>query len=116
MINRGVKIGGGSDCPVDPLDPIYQIYSAVTRGKYENIKLYKYSENECLTPIEALKLFTINAAYIGFEENEKGSIEIGKAADFVVLSDDITSIPDEKIKDVKVLMTIVNGNIEYSAF
>lgn len=114
FMREGVYIGGGSDCPVDPLDPIYQIYSAVTRGKYEGIKLYKYTPEECLTPVEALKVFTINAAYLGFEEDVKGSISPGKLADLVILSDDITSICEENIKDVKVLATIVDGKIVHS--
>jgi len=114
FMKEGVPIGGGSDCPVDPLDPIYQIYSAVTRGKYENIKLYSYTPEECLTPMEALKIFTIDAAYLGFEEDLKGSIVVGKLADLTVLSDDITSVPEEDIKNIRVLATIVNGEIVFS--
>ncbi|MCS7386618.1 MAG: amidohydrolase [archaeon GB-1867-005] len=115
MMKSGVRIGGGSDCPVDPLDPIYQIYSAVTRGKFEKIKLYEYTANECLTPLEAIRMFTLDAAYLGFEEDIKGSIKVGKVADIVVLSDDPTEIPAEKLKDIEVIMTIVNGAIVYSA-
>jgi len=115
MIEAGVKIAGGSDCPVDPLDPLYQIYSAVSRGKYDGIKLYKYTYDECLTPIEAALLFTKNAAYIGFEEKIKGSLEVGKYADMIVLSEDPFSIDESRIKDVKVLMTIVNGEIVYKS-
>ncbi|MCX8168740.1 MAG: amidohydrolase [Candidatus Methanomethylicia archaeon] len=114
MLKASLNIAGGSDCPVDPLNPLYQIYSAVTRGKYENIELYNYTQNECLNVLEAIKLFTRNAAYIGFEENVKGTLEIGKFADVVVLSDDITTIDSAKIKDVKVLTTIVNGKIVYT--
>jgi len=115
MLKADVKIAGGSDCPVDPLNPLYQIYSAVTRGKYENIELYNYTEDECLTPLEAIKLFTKNAAYIGFEEDVKGSIEVGKFADMVVLSDDPLKVDESVIKDIKVLATFVNGEMVYKS-
>jgi len=115
MMKAGVKIAGGSDCPVDPLDPLYQIYSAVSRGRYDGIELYKYTFDECLAPVEAVSLFTRNAAYIGFEEGVKGSLEVGKYADMVVLSEDPLSMDESGIKDVKVLMTIVNGGIVYKS-
>ncbi|MEM2184501.1 MAG: amidohydrolase [Candidatus Methanomethylicia archaeon] len=115
MLKSGLKIAGGSDCPVDPLDPLYQIYSAVTRGKYENIELYNYTRDECLTPLEAIKLFTRNAAYIGFEEDVKGSIDVGKFADMVILSDDPLTVNESMIKDIKVLATFVDGKLVYKS-
>lgn len=113
MIEHGVYTSGGSDCPVDPLDPLYQIYSAVSRGKFDGIELYKYTEMECLSPIEAIKLFTRYASYVGFEENLKGTIEVGKLADMIVLSEDPLNIEANKIKDAYVLITIVGGEIVY---
>jgi predicted amidohydrolase YtcJ len=68
-----------------------------------------------MTRIEALKSYTINAAYGAFEESKKGTIEIGKLADFTVFSQNLITIPDNKILDTKVLYTIVNGKIEYRA-
>lgn len=115
MIKANLKIAGGSDCPVDPLDPLYQIYSAVTRGKYEKIELYNYTQDECLTPLEAVKLFTRNAAYIGFEEDVKGSIDVGKFADMVILSDDPLTVNESMIKDIKVLATFVDGKLVYKS-
>lgn len=115
LMEREILIGGGSDSPVDPLNPIYQIYSAVTRGRYEGIELYKYTVNECLEPIDAIRLFTLNAAKLGFEEDVKGSIKIGKFADLIVLSHDPTEINGEELKNIKVLITIVNGEIAYSS-
>ncbi|MEM2305600.1 MAG: amidohydrolase family protein, partial [Candidatus Methanomethylicia archaeon] len=105
---------GGSDCPVENMSPLYQIYSAVTRGKYEGVKLYKYTESECVTVLDAIKLFTMNAAYAGFEEKIKGSIEPGKLADVIVLSENPLTTSPERIKDIKVCMTIIDGDIKYS--
>ncbi|MBT5387072.1 MAG: amidohydrolase family protein, partial [Candidatus Marinimicrobia bacterium] len=67
------------------------------------------------TRFEALKSYTINAAYGAFEENIKGSIQVGKYADFTVLSQDIMTIPESDILDTKIVYTIVNGIIEYQA-
>lgn len=113
MIEKGIVIGGGSDAPVDPLDPIYGIYSAVTRGCYDNIELCRYTSNEKLSVLEAIKLYTKYAAYLGFEEGKLGSIEVGKYADLVILSKDIMNVPEDKIKDIRVKMTIVDGKIVY---
>ena len=113
MLDTGIAVGGGSDAPVDPLNPIYGIYSAVTRGCFDNIPLCKYTPNEKLSLMEGIKLYTKYAAYLGFDENELGSIETSKYADLVILSEDITKIPKEKIKNVEVKMTIVNGKIVY---
>ena len=68
-----------------------------------------------MTRLEALKSYTINAAYGAFEEDKKGSIEIGKFADFTVFSQNLITVPDDKILDTKILYTIVNGKIEYRA-
>ena len=69
---------------------------------------------ERLSVDEAIQAFTVNAAYASFEEKRKGSIEEGKLADFVVLSEDITRMPPENIKDVRVEMTVVGGRIVYA--
>ncbi len=113
LLNKGIVIGGGSDAPVDPIDPIYGIYSAVTRGCYDNIELCKYTENEKMSLEEALKLYTKYAAYIGFDEDSLGSIEVGKYADMVILSHNLDEVSPKDIKNVKVVMTIVAGKIVY---
>ena len=66
-----------------------------------------------MTRLEALKTYTINAAYAAFEEDIKGSIEIGKYADFTVLSKNIITIPEDEILQTDILYTIINGQIEY---
>jgi len=114
LINRGVRIAGGSDCPVENMSPLYQIYSAVTRGRYEGLELYKYTGIECVSVLDAIKLFTLDAAYAGFEEEIKGSIEPGKLADIVVLSENPLTMDPERIKDIRVCITIVDGDVKYS--
>jgi adenine deaminase len=68
---------------------------------------------ERLTILEALKLYTVNGAYVGFEEKEKGSLEVGKLADFIVVDRDVLSVPSEQLKDVHVLETFVGGKMIY---
>jgi predicted amidohydrolase YtcJ len=105
LMEKGVLVTGGSDCPVEPISPLLGIYAAVNR---------KTSPQERITVEEALHIYTVNAAYASFEEKIKGSIEVGKLADLVVLSDDLRRIEPGKIKDVEVEMTIVGGKIVYT--
>jgi predicted amidohydrolase YtcJ len=79
-------------------------------GKNEN----GWIPEQKITVEEALRAYTINAAYASFEEGIKGSLEPGKLADFVVLEKDITTIPTPEIKDVAVLMTVVGGTAVYT--
>ena len=68
---------------------------------------------ERLTVAEALQLYTRNGAYIGFEENQKGSLEPGKLADFIVIDRDVLTVPEDQLKDVQVLKTFVGGELQY---
>jgi predicted amidohydrolase YtcJ len=104
LIKAGAAVCGGSDCPVDPISPLLGIWAAVVRQR---------NSSESLTVEEAIRLYTVNAAYADFEENLKGIIEEGKLADMVVLSHDPFEIKPEKIKDIQVLMTIVGGQISF---
>jgi len=106
LTKSGVVIAGSSDCPTEILNPILGIHAAVTRGGSV--------PEESLNVNEAVEAFTFNAAYASFEEESKGSIEVGKLADFVVLSEDITQISSERIKDVRVEMTVIGGRIVYT--
>jgi len=105
LIDNGVLITGGSDCPVELINPLLGVYALVAREPFPE---------ERVSVEEALKVYTINAAYASFEEKVKGSIELGKLADFIVLSHNPLMIKPEKIKDVKVEMTVVGGDIVYS--
>jgi len=105
LLRSGVVVAGGSDCPVEPISPLLGIYAAVARERVPE---------EGVTIEEAIRMYTVNAAYASFEEGLKGSISEGKLADFVVLSQDITKLPPERIRDVEVEMTIVGGRVVYA--
>ncbi|HKI80272.1 MAG TPA: amidohydrolase family protein, partial [Pseudodesulfovibrio sp.] len=99
MLDAGVIMTGGSDCPVTPHGPLVGIQTAVLHP----------IEEERLTPKEAIRMFTIDAAYSAFDETERGSIEPGKIADLVILSADPTEVPPESIREIKIVKTIVEG-------
>lgn len=111
FLEAGVKLCFGSDWTVAPLNPILGIYAAVTRRTLDDKNPNGWIPEQKISVEDAIKCYTINNAYAAFEENIKGSIEPGKLADFVVLSDDILAIDPAKIKDVNVDMTIFNGGI-----
>lgn len=99
MLDAGVKLCGGSDGPITPYNPLAGVQAAVTHRV----------EQERISVVEALRMFTIDAAYCGFEEKVRGSIEVGKAADFVVLSDDPTTVPHEQIGEIVVEEVFIGG-------
>jgi predicted amidohydrolase YtcJ len=103
---------GGSDCPVEWPNVLHGIQCAVTRKTLKGVG--PYVQSEALSLEEAIKSFTINGAYASFEEDTKGSIEVGKAADFVVLSDNPFEVNENEIKDIVVLKTYVNGKRVYT--
>jgi len=105
LLQEGIRVAGGSDCPVEPINPLLGMYAAVARETFPE---------ERITVDDALRLYTVNAAYASFEENVKGSIEAGKLADLVVLSHDPLTIPSNKIKDIKVETTIIGGRVVYA--
>jgi predicted amidohydrolase YtcJ len=108
LLDEEIMIAFGSDCgycPPWPFNPLYGIWAAVNHP----IKKNRISLEE------AIKCYTLNGAYASFEEDIKGSIEPGKLADIAVLSKDLYNIDSDSIKDVKVDLTIVNGNISYKS-
>jgi len=114
FIDAGVTMTFGSDWSVAPLNPMTGIYAALTRKTID----CKYPDGlipeEKITLEEAIKCYTINGAYAAFEENNLGSIEAGKYADLVVLTENIFDISPEQIKDVQAHMTIFDGEIIYT--
>ncbi|GAB4335024.1 MAG: amidohydrolase [Candidatus Abyssubacteria bacterium] len=106
MIESGLVLCAGSDAPVESADPILGIYSSVNR--------LGVAPDEAIGVEDAIRMYTTNAAYASFEENIKGTIESGKLADLVVLSDDPLSIPPANLRDISVEMTMVGGTIIYS--
>jgi len=115
FIVSGVKLCFGSDWSVAPLDPIMGIYSAVTRKTVDNKHPQGWIPEQKISVEDAIRCYTINNAYASFEEDIKGSIEPGKLADLVVLSDDILTIDPADIKNVKVKMTVFDGKVIYEA-
>jgi predicted amidohydrolase YtcJ len=104
LLKEGIRVVGGSDCPMEPLSPFIGIQALVTR---------KFFPEERLTIDDALQMYTINAAYSSGQENLKGSLEEGKLADFVVLSCDLSKVLPSKIGNVKVAMTVVGGKVVF---
>ncbi|HYE80748.1 MAG TPA: amidohydrolase [Clostridia bacterium] len=113
MLNYGIHLGGGSDCPVETNDPLWGIYCAVTREDENGKPTGGWLPGEKLSIQEAVKLYTIGSAYLSFEEDKKGTIKVGKLADMVVLSEDIFEVEPQDIKNIKVLMTMVGGKVQY---
>lgn len=113
MRNLGIKVSGGSDAPVVHFNPFENIYSAVCRKDLQGYPEGGYMPEEKMSVKDALKMFTIDSAYCSFEENIKGTLEIGKLADLVVLSEDIFNVKEDKIKDIEAILTMVNGEIVY---
>jgi predicted amidohydrolase YtcJ len=107
-LESGVMVAGSSDTPVVPGNPLVGVYAAVTRQAESGQTLLP---EEAISPHRALALYTVNAAYASFEEDIKGSITPGKLADIIVLSEDPTRLPPERIKDIKVEMTIIGGEV-----
>jgi len=115
LIDSGAILINGTDVPVEPIDPIASFYASTTRQTLKGKPKGGYEPQQKMTRLEALKSYTINAAYGAFEEDIKGSISVGKYADFTVLSQNIITVPDNQILNTKVTHTIVNGVIEYTA-
>ncbi len=104
----GVVVAASSDAPVAPVNPLVGVGAAVTRRAASGQLLLP---EEAIAPPQALVLYTVNAAYASFEEAIKGSLAPGQLADLVLLSEDPTTYPPERIKDIKVVMTIIGGEV-----
>ncbi|WP_439130374.1 amidohydrolase [Polaribacter sp.] len=113
LLNRYGKIALGTDFPVEKVNPFLTFYAATFRKDLEGFPEGGFQMNNALFRDQTLKGMTIWAAYSNFEEEEKGSIEVGKFADFVILNQDIMTISGHKIPNTKVLATYVNGEKVY---
>ncbi len=110
MLDAGIRVSAHSDHPASPYPPLMGIHALVNRRTAKGIPI---GESQRISVMEALKLYTINAAYHSFEENVIGSIEPGKLADMTVLTDDILTVSTEAIMKTRVDATILNGRIVY---
>lgn len=113
--DSGARLAFGSDFPVESVDPRLGLYSAVSRADGEGKPAGGWMPQEKLTAFEALRGFTLDAAYAGFGENELGSLAPGKRADFVVLAEDPLAVPDARLRTLDVRATYVDGKPVYEA-
>jgi predicted amidohydrolase YtcJ len=113
LLKQNGFLANGSDFPVEFVNPLYGFHSAVARQDAKNFPNGGFQMENALTREQAIKAMTIWSAYSNFEEKERGSIEIGKMADFVILEDDLMLAPIEKLRNVKVLNTYVGGEKVY---
>jgi predicted amidohydrolase YtcJ len=110
FMDAGVPINNGTDVPVEDIDPLASFHSSVTRLTADGSIFYP---EQNMTRVEALRSYTINNAFAAFEEAYKGSLEVGKLGDVVVIDRDILTVPDEELADASVDVTIVGGVVRY---
>jgi predicted amidohydrolase YtcJ len=113
LLKSGAKIVNGTDAPVEPINPIPCFYASITRKTLKGEPEGGYEPEEKMTREQALRSYTLDAAYGAFEETIKGSIEPGKLADFTIFSQDIMTVPENDILKTEVAMTIVGGKVVY---
>lgn len=111
LLQAKALIINGTDAPVEKLSPIECFYSTVTRRMASGVEFFP---EQCMSRVEGLRSYTKNAAFAAFEEDLKGSLEVGKLADLVVLSHDILVVPAEKIRETRVDLTVIGGQVLYS--
>ena len=115
LLDSGAVLAFGSDSPVAPLNPLLGVYAAVTRRTLDDKNPNGWIPEQKISVEETVRAFTWGSAYGEFQENVKGTLEPGKLADFVILSDDIFKIDPVKIRDARVLTTVVDGRVVYEA-
>ena len=115
LLKSGVPIVNGTDVPVEPINPIASFYASVSRKTLKGTPDTGYEPDQKMTRQQALKSYTIFAAYGAFEESIKGSISVGKLADFTIFDQDIMTVAESDILNTKVAMTIFNGKTVFNA-
>ena len=113
-VESGASLTFGSDWTVAPLDPIAGIYAAVTRPTLDDKNPGGWYPGQKISVEQALRCYTVNNARAGFMENKTGMLKAGMMADFTVLSENLFSIAPENIRNIKILLTVVNGQEAYS--
>jgi hypothetical protein len=112
LLDAGAVVTNGTDAPVEDVNPIESFYATVTRKRFSP-PIMEFFPEQAMTREEAVHSYTLACAYAGFEENDKGSLETGKFADMVVLSNDLLTCSDDEILTTEVLMTVVGGEVKY---
>jgi predicted amidohydrolase YtcJ len=113
LLTSGAIIVNGTDTPVEPINPLNCFFAAVTRQTLEGNPPGGFEPKQKMMREQALRSYTLDAAYAGFEEKIKGSIEVGKCADFTIFSEDLMTIPEDQILNITVDHTIIDGNIVF---
>ena len=113
LMAAGAVVCNGTDAPVEPLDPLPSFYASVTRKTLQGFPEGGFEADQAMTRAQALKSYTLDGAYAEFEEDFKGSIEVGKAADFTVFDKNIMTVPEQEILKAKATMTVVAGEIVF---
>ena len=113
LLQSGIPIVNGTDVPVEPLNPIASFYASVSRKTLKGTPEGGYEPEQKMTREQALRSYTLDAAYGAFEEEIKGSIEVGKLADFTIYNQDLMTVDENKVLDTQVLMTIFDGKVVY---
>jgi len=115
LFETGAIIVGGSDAPVEVGTPQIEFYAAVARKDLEGFSAEGWHPEEALSREQALALFTSAPAYAAFMEDDLGTIEVGKLADFTVFDRDLMTVPEAEILDAEVMMTVVHGDVVFEA-
>ncbi|HEY2322347.1 MAG TPA: amidohydrolase family protein, partial [Thermoanaerobaculia bacterium] len=115
VLNSGARLALGSDFPVEDVNPFFGIYSAVTRQDQQGNPPGGWMPEQKLTLPEAIRGFTSDAAYAAFQEGSRGTIEVGKLADFTIVDGDFYTAPASTLFQTKVRYTIVNGEVVYQS-
>jgi predicted amidohydrolase YtcJ len=113
LLQSGIPVVNGTDVPVEPLDPIASFYASVSRKTLKGTPEEGYEPAQKMTREQALRSYTLDAAYGAFEEGIKGSITPGKLADFTVFSQDLMTVPEAELLNTEVVMTIFDGEVVY---
>jgi hypothetical protein len=113
LFQTGARICNGTDAPVEPVDPIPSFFASVTRKTLEGLPEGGYEGDQKMTREQALKSYTLDGAYAEFEEDFKGSIEVGKAADFTVFDQNIMEVAEDEILKTQVAMTVMGGKVVF---
>ena len=115
LLLSGARIANGTDAPVESISALENFYASITRQDKNGKPAEGWFPGQRMSREQALRSYTLDAAYAAFEDQDKGSLELGKLADITVLSKDILTIEPLQILDTEVLYTVVGGEVVYSA-
>jgi predicted amidohydrolase YtcJ len=114
LLQSGIPIVNGTDVPVEPLNPIASLYASISRKTLKGTPEGGYEPEQKMTREQALRSYTLDAAYGAFEEDIKGSITVGKLADFTIYSQDLMTVAEEEFLNTEIAMTIFDGKVVYT--